>query len=50
MLSEKEIKCLKETKLRNLKRAYAKTVQHADLREQAQQLKNEIQTLENELN
>lgn len=48
-LSEKEQITLKKTKLRNLKRKYAKTIQHPDLTEQAIELKAEIDGLEREL-
>ena len=50
MLSEREIKCLNETRLRNLKRRYAKVVQHADLTHEAEKLQHEITNLENQLN
>jgi len=49
MLSDKEQKCLQETRLRNLKRTYSKTIQHPELTEQAQKIKTEINTLEKEL-
>ena len=39
-----------ETKLRNLKRKYAKMIQHADLMEECIELKSEIDGLERELN
>lgn len=39
-----------QTKLRNLKRKYAKMVQHADLNEEAIELKAEIDGIERELN
>ena len=48
-LSEKETRVLKETRLRNMKRKYAKLVQHADLDEYAIELKCEIDGLEREL-
>lgn len=38
-MNAKETKVFKETKLRNLKRKYAKIVQHADLNEEAIELK-----------
>ena len=50
VLSDKEQKVLKETKLRNLKRKYAKMIQHADLLEDCIELKAEIDGLERELN
>ena len=49
MLSEKEMKCLNETRLRNLKRRYAKVIQHADLTPEAEKIQHEIQTIENQL-
>lgn len=48
-LSEAETKVLLETRLRNLKRKYAKVCQHADLTDTAIELKHEIEILENEL-
>ena len=39
-----------QTKLRNLKRKYAKIVRHSDLAEQAIDLKCEIDSIERELN
>ena len=50
MLSIKEKKVLNETKLRNLKRKYAKMIQHADLLDECAELKSEINRLEKELN
>ena len=50
MLSEKEQRVLKETRLRNLKRKYSKLIQHADLTPEAEKIQHEIQTIENELN
>ena len=49
VLSNKEEKVLKQTKLRNLKRKYAKIIQHADLIEECIELKSEIDGLEREL-
>ena len=49
-LSDKERKVLNETKLRNLKRKYAKMIQHADLVSECAELKAEINHLEKELN
>jgi hypothetical protein len=49
MLSPREEKFLKETRLRNLKRKYSKIVQHADLMEYASEIKSEIDALESEL-
>ena len=48
-LSPKEQRVLKQTKLRNLKRKYAKISQHADLGEEAIELKADIDALEREL-
>ena len=39
-----------QTKLRNLKRKYAKRIQHSDLNEEAIELKAEIDGIERELN
>lgn len=49
MLSDKEDKCLKETRLRNLKRKYAKIKEHADLNDIAIELKSDIDALEKEI-
>ena len=49
VLSDKERKTLLETKLRNIKRKYAKITTHADLGEEAIELKCEIDALEREL-
>lgn len=49
-LPDKEQIFLKKTKLRNLKRKYAKIIQHADLNEEAIELKAEIDGVERELN
>ena len=46
---DKERSTLLETRLRNLKRKYAKIVQHADLGEQAIELKSEIDGIERQL-
>ena len=46
-LTKKEQKTLYKTRLRNIKRKYAKLIQHADLDEQARELKCEIDNLEN---
>ena len=48
-MNEKETRVFKQTILRNLKRTYAKTIQHPELTEQAQKIKTEINTLEKEL-
>ena len=47
---DKERKCLLQTKLRNLKRKYAKLMQHSDLGEEAIDIKCEIDSIERELN
>ena len=39
-----------ETRLRNLKRSYAKMFQHADLLDETRELGKEIQDIENKLN
>lgn len=49
MLSERESRVLKETRLRNLKRKHAKLIQHADLADEASDVKKEIDCLEKEL-
>ena len=49
-VTKKEQKVLKKTKLRNLKRRYAKIKEHADLTEQAIEIKADIDALERELN
>ena len=49
VLSNKEEKVLKQTKLRNLKRKYAKIIQHADLIEEAIEIKADIDQLQKEL-
>lgn len=49
-MNENEKRTYKQTKLRNLKRKYAKIKQHADLVEEAIELKADIDTLEKELN
>lgn len=50
MLSEKEALCLKKTRLRNLRRSYAKLIQHPELTNECLFLHKEIKQLENELN
>ena len=49
-MNEKETRVYKETRLRNLKRSYAKMIYHADLLEECIELKAEIDGLERELN
>ena len=49
LLSERELRVLKETRLRNLKRKYAKLIQHADLTDEASNIKMKIDCLEKEL-
>ena len=48
-LPDREQKVLKETRLKNLKRKFAKLSAHADLGEEAIELKCEIDALEREL-
>ena len=48
-MDDKEHKIFLETKLRNLKRKYAKLTKHADLMEEAIELKAEIDGIEREL-
>ena len=49
-MTDKERQLFLKTKLRNLKRKYARVIQHADLTEQAIELKAEIDGIERELN
>ena len=49
-MNPREEKVYKETRLRNLKRRYAKVIQHHDLFEEAIELKADIDQLERELN
>lgn len=49
VLSDKEKKVLMQTRLRNLKRKYAKMIQHADLLEECIELKAEINGIERDL-
>lgn len=46
VLTEKEMKCLNETRLRNLKRRYSKIKEHAELTDAALKLKKEIESIE----
>lgn len=48
-MSEKELRVYKMTRLRNLKRRYARMIQHSDLVEDCIDLKCEIDSLEREL-
>lgn len=48
-MDDRERKTLLEARLRNLKRKYARLVEHADLGETAIELKAEIDSLEKEL-
>ena len=48
-MNEKQTIVFKQTRLRNLKRTYARTLQHPDLSDAARLLKEEIETIENEL-
>ena len=48
-LSKREQRTLKKTRLRNLKRKYAKMVQHPDLIEECIELKADIDSLQREL-
>ena len=48
-MNDKERKAFLKAKVRNLKRKCAKVVQHADLNEEAIELKAEIDGLEREL-
>ena len=46
---DKERRTLLETRLRNLKRKYSKVIQHADLGEEAIELKSQIDVIERQL-
>ena len=48
-MTNRERKTLLETRLRNLKRKYARIIQHSDLIEQAIELKAEIDGIEREV-
>ena len=48
-MNDKETKVYLETKLRNLKRSYAKLVNHADMVEECIDLKADIDQIEREL-
>ena len=45
-MNEIETKVFKETRLRNLRRTYAKLLQHPELVHEAHQIEKEIQELE----
>ena len=49
-MNQIELKCYLQTKLRNLKREYAKVAVHGDLIDYAIDLKKEIKSIESELN
>ena len=49
VLTDKEKKLIKQTRLHNLQRKYSKMIQHADLIEECIELKSEIDGLEREL-
>ena len=49
-MKDDERKAYMEVRLRNLKRRYARVKEHADLVEEAIELKADIDTLEKELN
>ena len=48
-LSDKERKTLLQTRLRNLRRKYAKLTEHAELAEEAIETKCDIDSLEREI-
>lgn len=48
-MNQKEKRIFLETKLRNLRRKYAKMIQHSDLLEECIELKAEIDGIEREL-
>lgn len=48
-MNDKQTIVFKQTKLRNLKRQYAKLIQHASLVEETKTIKAEIDSLEKEL-
>ena len=49
-MTPEEKKVYNETKLRNLERKFAKLIQHPDLREEAIEVKAEIDTIKRYLN
>ena len=48
-MDEKQTRVFNETRLRNLKRTYAKMKEHAELSDTTIQIQKEIKTLENQL-
>lgn len=48
-MDDKERKVLLETRLRNIKRKFAKLSQHADLTDECLSLKSEIDSIEHEI-
>ena len=48
-MEDREKKTYLQAKLRNLKRKYAKIIQHSDLMEQAIELKSEIDSIDKEI-
>ena len=48
-MNDRETLVFKQTRLRNLKRKYAKLIQHASLLEETETVKAEIDSLEKEL-
>ena len=48
-MNDKQTLVFKQTRLRNLKRKYAKLIQHASLLEETKTVKAEIDSLEKEL-
>ena len=49
-MNKRERQTYLQAKLRNLKRKYAKMIQHSDLLQEVQEIKAEIDSIENELN
>lgn len=49
VLTDKEKRTLKKTRLRNLKRKYARLIQHSEFVEECIDLKSEIDQLEMEI-
>jgi len=48
-MEDRERKVFLETKLRNLKRKYAKIIAHSDLLQEALELKSEIDSIDHEI-